>query len=97
MHTLDNQLLTVPNYALTSDVVKNPVAKKTLGLTFVFGIDYEDNVEKVSEIIVEEAEKSDAIVADPTPSMRLTELADSYVGLQSRIWIDDSSSFSGEP
>jgi small-conductance mechanosensitive channel len=91
VRTFDNELLTVPNHALTSDVVKNPVAKKTLRLKFVFGIDYEDDVEKASEIIVEEAEKSDAILADPAPSVRLTELADSYVGLQSRIWIDDPS------
>ena len=91
VRTFDNELLTVPNHALTSDVVKNPVAKKTLRLKFVFGIDYEDDVEKATDIIVEEAEKSDAILDDPAPSVRLTELADSYVGLQSRIWIEDPS------
>ncbi|ESS03161.1 MAG: small-conductance mechanosensitive channel [uncultured archaeon A07HR67] len=91
VRTFDNELLTVPNNTLTSDVVKNPVANKTLRLTFVFGIDYEDDVETATDIIVKEAEKSDAIVDDPAPSVRLTELADSYVGLQSRIWIDDPS------
>ena len=91
VRTFDNELLTVPNAVLTGDVVKNPVAKKTLRLKFVFGIDYEDDVEKASEIIVEEAERSEAILADPAPSVRLTELADSYVGLQSRIWIEDPS------
>ena len=91
VRTFDNELLTVPNAVLTGDVVKNPVAKKTLRLKFVFGIDYEDNVEQATEIIVEEAEKSEAILDDPAPSVRLTELADSYVGLQSRIWIDDPS------
>ena len=91
VRTFDNELLTVPNHALTSDVVKNPVAKKTLRLKFVFGIDYDDDVDKATDIIVEEAEKSDAILDDPAPSVRLTELADSYVGLQSRIWIDDPS------
>ncbi|MFC7186567.1 mechanosensitive ion channel family protein [Halorubrum yunnanense] len=91
VRTFDNELLTVPNHALTSDVVKNPVAKGTLRLKFVFGIDYEDDVETATDIIVEEAERSDAIVDDPAPSVRLIELADSYVGLQSRIWIDDPS------
>ncbi|WP_434522434.1 mechanosensitive ion channel family protein [Halorubrum sp. AS12] len=91
VRTFDNELLTVPNHTLTSDVVKNPVAKKTLRLKFVFGIDYEDDVEKATDIIVEEAEKSEAILEDPAPSVRLTELADSYVGLQARIWIDDPS------
>lgn len=91
VRTFDNELLTVPNSVLTGDVVKNPVAKKTLRLKFVFGIDYEDDIDKATEIIVEEAERSDAILDDPAPSVRLTELADSYVGLQSRIWIDDPS------
>jgi small-conductance mechanosensitive channel len=91
VRTFDNELLTVPNSVLTGDVIKNPVAKKTLRLKFVFGIDYEDDVEKATDIIVEEAEKSDTILAEPAPSVRLTELADSYVGLQARIWIDDPS------
>ncbi|GAB3707131.1 mechanosensitive ion channel family protein [Halorubrum pallidum] len=91
VRTFDNELLTVPNHVLTGDVIKNPVAKKTLRLKFVFGIDYEDDIDKATEIIVEEAERSEAILDDPAPSVRLTELADSYVGLQSRIWIDDPS------
>ncbi|WP_394345478.1 mechanosensitive ion channel family protein [Halorubrum sp. Atlit-28R] len=91
VRTFDNELLTVPNHALTSDVVKNPVAKKALRLKCVFGIAHEDDVEKAADIIVEEAEESDAILEDPAPSVRLTELADSYVGLQSRTWIEDPS------
>ena len=91
VRTFDNELLTVPNAVLTGGVVKNPVAKKTLRLKFVFGIDYEDDIDKATDIIVEEAEQSDAILDEPAPSVRLTELADSYVGLQSRIWIDEPS------
>ena len=91
VRTFDNELLTVPNNVLTGDVVKNPVAKERLRLKFVFGIDYEDDVERASEIIVEEAERNGDILEEPAPSVRLTELADSYVGLQSRIWIDDPS------
>ncbi len=91
VRTFDNELLTVPNHVLTNGVVKNPVAKETLRLKFVFGIDYDDDVDRATEIIVEEAEQSDAILAKPAPSVRLTELADSYVGLQSRIWIEQPS------
>ena len=89
--TFDNELLTVPNSVLTSGVIKNPVAEEKLRLQFLFGIGYDDDIEQATDIIVEEAERSDAILEDPAPSVRLTELADSYVGLQSRIWIDDPS------
>jgi small-conductance mechanosensitive channel len=91
VRTFDNELLTVPNYELTNGVVKNPVAKDTLRLKFVFGIDYEDDIDRATEIIVEEAEAHAEILEDPEPSVRLNELADSYVGLQSRVWIANPS------
>jgi len=91
VRTFDNELLTVPNSQLTDDVVKNPVAKQTLRLKFTFGIGYEDDVEEATAIIVEEAEKHEDVLDDPGPSVRLTELADSYVGLQSRVWIENPS------
>jgi len=87
VRTFDNELLTVPNSQLTDGVIKNPVAKDQLRLKFLFGIGYGDDVERATEIIVEEAEAHDEILEDPEPSVRLTELGDSYVGLQSRFWI----------
>jgi len=91
VRTFDNELLTVPNSQLTDGVIKNPVAKGRLRLKFVFGIGYEDDIDRATEIILDEADKHEGILDDPEPSVRLTELADSYVGLQSRIWIDDPS------
>ena len=91
VRTFDNELLTVPNNVLTGGVVKNPVAKGRLRLKFVFGIDYDDDIDEAIDVIVEEADAHEGILDDPAPSVRLNELADSYVGLQSRIWIDDPS------
>jgi small-conductance mechanosensitive channel len=58
---------------------------------FVFGIGYDDDIERATDIILEEATAHDDIMDDPAPSVRLTELGDSSVGLQSRIWIADPS------
>ncbi len=91
VRTFDNELLTVPNSQLTDGVIKNPVAKDKLRLKFVFGIGYDDDIDQATEIILEEARNHDEIMDDPEPSVRLTELADSYVGLQSRIWIAQPS------
>jgi small-conductance mechanosensitive channel len=91
VRTFDNELLTVPNSQLTDGVIKNPVAKDKLRLKFVFGIDYDDDIGEATDIIVEEARSHPEILNDPEPTVRLTELADSYVGLQSRIWIDQPS------
>ncbi|MCT9096446.1 mechanosensitive ion channel family protein [Haloarchaeobius sp. HME9146] len=91
VRTFDNELLTVPNSQLTNGVIKNPVAKDQLRLQFLFGIGYDDDIDKATEIIVEEAEQHDGIMDDPEPTVRLTELGDSSVGLKSRIWIDNPS------
>ena len=91
LKTFDNELLTVPNSQLTNNVVKNPVAEDKLRLKFTFGVSYEDDIDKASEIILNLAEENDEILDEPKPSVRVTELADSYVGIQSRIWIKDPS------
>jgi len=91
VRTFDNELLTVPNSQLTGGVIKNPVAYDELRMKFVFGIGYEDDIDEATEIILEEAEDHEGILEDPEPSVRLTELADSYVGLQSRFWIAQPS------
>ena len=91
VRTFDNELLTVPNSVLTDGVIKNPVAKDTLRLTFVFGIGYDDDVEAATDIILEEARAHEDILDEPEPSVRLTALADSYVGLTSRFWIANPS------
>ena len=91
VRTFDNELLTVPNSQLTDGVIKNPVAHDKLRLKFVFGIGYDDDIEQATDIIVEEAESHPGIMDDPGPSVRLTELGDSSVGLQSRIWIANPS------
>lgn len=88
VRTFDNELLTVPNSHLTDTVVKNPVANGRLRLKVDFGIGYDDDIEQATEIIVEEAEKHEGIMDEPAPSVRLVELGDSSVGLQSRIWIE---------
>ncbi len=91
VRSFDNELMTVPNSQLTDGVLTNPVDADKLRLKFVFGIGYDDDIEKATDIILEEAEAHDDIMDDPAPSVRLTELGDSSVGLQSRIWIADPS------
>ena len=91
VRTFDNELLTVPNSSLTDGVIKNPVAKQKLRLQVPFGIGYDDDIDRATEIIIEEADNHEEILDDPAPTVRLTELGDSSVTLKSRIWIDDPS------
>ncbi len=91
IRTFDNERITVPNSELANNPLTNPVAYDTLRQKFVFGIGYEDDIDHAKDVILEEAEKIDGIRSDPPTSIRVTELADSYVGLQSRFWIGEPS------
>lgn len=91
VRTFDNEQLTVPNAELTDNVVKNPVAKNRIRQRFTVGIGFEDDVREASQYMIEEAENHSEILADPEPTVRLTDLGDSAVMLQSRFWIEDPS------
>lgn len=89
VRTFDNERVTVPNGDLANNAVTNPVAYETLRQKFVFGIGYDDDIAQATDIIVEKAEAHEDVLDDPAPSVRLVELGDSDVGLQSRWWIAD--------
>ncbi|WP_066415801.1 mechanosensitive ion channel family protein [Halorubrum aethiopicum] len=89
VRTFDNERVTVPNGDLANNAVTNPVAYETLRQKFVFGIGYDDDIAQATDIIVEKAEAHAEILDDPAPSVRVVELGDSAVGLQSRWWIDE--------
>ncbi|QZP38770.1 mechanosensitive ion channel family protein [Halobaculum magnesiiphilum] len=89
VRTFDNERVTVPNGELANNAITNPVAYDTLRQKFVFGIGYGDDIDHATDCILEEAEGIDGILDDPAPSVRVTELGDSAVGLQSRFWIDE--------
>jgi small-conductance mechanosensitive channel len=89
VRTFDSELLTVPNATLTDDVITNPVESGRLRMRFTFGIGYDDDIEEATEIILAAADDDEDILEEPAPSVRMTEMADSYVGLQARVWISD--------
>ncbi|WP_096389970.1 mechanosensitive ion channel family protein [Halopenitus persicus] len=89
IRTFDNERVTVPNGDLANTAVTNPVAYETLRQRFVFGIGYDDDIDHATDVILEEARAHEEILDDPGVSVRLVELGDSAVGLQSRWWIED--------
>lgn len=91
VRTFDNELITVPNSEIANTAITNPVAKDKLRVQFLFGVGYEDDLDHAKDVIIEEAENHGEILDDPPTTVRLTELADSYIGLKSRFWIDEPS------
>ena len=89
VRTFDNERITVPNGDLANNAVKNPVAYDRLRQKFVFGVGYDDDIERARRAIVETVAEVDGVLDEPAPDTRVTELGDSAVGIQARFWIDD--------
>lgn len=87
--TFDNERITVPNADLANNPVTNPVAFDVLRQKVVFGIGYDDDIDHAIEVILDEASGHEDILEDPAPDIRVSELGDSDVGLQTRFWIAD--------
>jgi small-conductance mechanosensitive channel len=92
LDTFDNQLVTVPNSDLANAAVINNVANDERRISVDFGIGYDDDIEQARDAIIDEGTHIDDVLAEPTPAAPVTELGDSAVVLQGRIWIDPNES-----
>ena len=84
--TPDNVQIIMPNGKAWGTVVTNYSAHDTRRLDLTFGIDYGDDADKATQIILDVANADDRVLKDPEPWVRVTNLGDSSVDLGVRIW-----------
>ena len=89
VRTFDNETITVPNTVLATTPVTNRMSNETLRISYTVGIGYDDDIDQATRILLDAAADHDEILDDPEPSVRVAELGDSAVLLQSRFWIDN--------
>lgn len=85
--TFDNQRLVVPNSKIWGGVIKNVSAEPTRRVDMVFGIGYDDDVDRAEEILHEIVGAHELVLDDPEPVIRLNELADSSLNFVCRPWV----------
>ncbi len=85
--TPDNRVITVPNSLIYGDSITNFSAESTRRIDLVFGVAYDDDVEKAREILMGVLKANDRVLEDPAPNVMLLELADSSVNFAVRPWV----------
>jgi len=90
LRTFDNEQVAVPNSTLANTTVTNPMAYGRLRISVQFDVSPAD-IDRTIEIIQEEARTFPEIMDDPAPSVRITDLGDTYVGLRARVWMSNPS------
>ena len=86
--TLDNQTILIPNNKIWGDVIKNVTAQTIRRVDMMFGISYSDDIPKTERILQEIIDSHEKTLAEPEPTIRLHELADSSVNFVVRPWVN---------
>lgn len=87
LRTPDNQLVVVPNNSVWGDVITNVTGITRRRVDLVFGIGYNDDIDKAQKILEEIVTDTPLILDDPAPVVKLHELGDSSVNFICRPWV----------
>lgn len=87
LKTGDNKKVIVPNSEVLGGVITNYSAKDTRRVDLVFGIGYEDDIDKAKRVLNEVINGDERVLPDPAPTIAVLELADSSVNFAVRPWV----------
>jgi small conductance mechanosensitive channel len=85
--TPDNREVTVPNSAITGGSIINFSARDTRRIDLVFGIHYDDDMQKARQLIQDVLDGEERVLKDPEPVVAVAELADNSVNFYVRPWV----------
>ena len=83
----DNQLVIVPNNSVWGDVITNVTGITERRVDLVFGIGYDDDIDKAQTILESIVDEHELVLKDPAPVVQLHELGDSSVNFVCRPWV----------
>ena len=86
LHTFDNQVLFLPNGALSNGVITNLSKGKNRRTDINVGISYGDDVEAARKLVLKILSKDKRVLKKPEPIVLLSSLDDSAVTLTVRYW-----------
>lgn len=87
VHTPDNKAVIIPNNNVWSDSITNVTGTSTRRVDLVFGIGYDDDIEKAQQIMEQVVSEHPLVLEDPEPVISVHELADSSVNFICRPWV----------
>lgn len=87
LKTPDNKTVIIPNAAVTGGNIVNWTVKGTRRVDMVFGIGYDDDIDKAKTIMKDILAKDERILTDQPTQIALLELGDSSVNFVVRPWV----------
>ena len=82
--TPQNKLAIVPNGAMANGNIINYTAEGKMRVDTTVGVDYDSDIKKAKEALLEMLKANPKVLKDPAPSVNVAELADSSINLAVR-------------
>jgi small-conductance mechanosensitive channel len=82
----DGVHIRIPNEDIFRSQIKNLIQNKVRRVDYTIGISYQDDPEKARNIIIQHLEEHPLVLAEPLPTVFLSELGDSALVIQVRFW-----------
>ncbi|MBF00075.1 mechanosensitive ion channel domain-containing protein [Flavobacterium coralii] len=86
MLTPNNQVVYIPNGALSNGNIKNYSKEPIRKAELIIGVAYNSDIKHVKSVLARIIEMDKTILADPAPVIRIKDLADSSVNFQVFVW-----------
>lgn len=86
LKTPDNKVIIIPNGAISNGIITNFSAEETRRVDFVFGIGYDDDIEKARATLLNIFSQDERVFSDPEPFVKVGNLGDSSVDFTCRVW-----------
>ena len=90
LRTPDNKIVVVPNGSIMNGSIVNFSQQKERRIDIVIGCSYDDDIDKVKEVLADVLSKDERILKEPKPRIALSELADSSVNFIVRPWVKNA-------
>ena len=88
LNTLDNKRVIIPNAKASNETLLNYSKNPTRRVDIVFGVGYNDDLDKAKEILVKIAKSQDNVLKDQDIFVEIIEYANSSVNIIYRVWCD---------
>jgi small conductance mechanosensitive channel len=85
--TVDNKVLIIPNKKAWGDTIVNFTGSETRRVDLVFGIGYDDDIQRATDVLTEIAVRHKLVLDEPPVTVQVDALADSSVNLLCRPWV----------
>ena len=80
----------IPNGTIMKDSIVNYSGQATRRVDIIASCGYEDDIDKVKEILRDILNQEDRILAEPEPKIAVSELADNSINFIVRPWVNSS-------